>query len=310
MSRFLRSFSSIPYTRPLRDDQYKVVPPPPIPAHIELPYYAKTKGRAKYCSVFEGDFEIHDEATIQKMRKACHIAAGALQAALDNISKCRTTEDIDKITHNYIISQNAYPSGIHFMGFPKSVCTSVNEVVCHGVPNLRPLEDGDFLNIDVTCYIDGVYGDNSDMALIGTKHPPEVLNLIQVTRQAVREAIKICKPGVKVNKIGETIEEYANSYGFYICKEFTGHGIGTHMHMPPAILPHKNDMKIELRPGMTFTIEPILMTNKDYELNVWSDNWTIVDSTLGYSAQYEHTVLITPDGHEVLTERNSQTSFN
>lgn len=284
--------------------KYTTSPHYPIPGHIPRPFYFKTKGSGDYPSTFQGEIQKYSEKNIESLKKACKIAAQALNIALSHAKKGSTTESIDKAVHEFIVSQNAYPSGVFYMGFPKSLCTSVNEVVCHGIPNSRPLESGDIINLDVTAYIDGFFGDNSDMAVIGEGHPKGVLKLVDVTRNAVWEAIRICKPGCEVRLIGKTIENYVRGFGFEACKEFIGHGIGVGMHMPPPIVHNENDVKAIMEPGMVFTIEPIVMENPKYELAIWDDGWTIVDVTGGLSAQYEHTVLITSDGVEVLTDRS------
>lgn len=283
--------------------RFMVPPHRPVPDHIVKPDYYATKGSGKFSSAFETKVVIHDKDTIEKMKIAAKIAAGALQAALDFVTPGVTTHDIDGVVHDYIISKGAYPAPIWYQGFPKSVCTSVNEVVCHGIPDSRPLQDGDILNIDVTTYINGVFGDTSDMALVGSSHSAKILELIKVTHDCVHEAIKICKPGVPVSAIGNLIESLAENQGFGVCQEFSGHGIGKSMHMPPAILACKNEIATQMQPGMTFTIEPIIMMNKNYNLAMWDDNWTVVDTTLGPSAQYEHTILITDEACEVITQR-------
>ena len=284
--------------------KYAVRPHLPVPQHIKKPFYYETKGKGEFSSTFKGDIQIHSSPSIEKMRQASKIAAAALQQALDSAKPGVTTDEIDQIVHNFIISQGAYPSGVYFMGFPKSLCTSVNEVVCHGIPNTRPLQEGDIINLDVTAYFEGYYGDTSDMALIGENHSAEVLRLIDCTRAAVWKAVSACTAGTKIRKIGEIIEEYVSGFGFTTCKEFLGHGIGDNLHMPPPIMNCKNDTEGELRSGMTFTIEPIVMQNPNYRLGIWEDGWTIVDMTGGLSAQYEHIILITDSGPEVLTDRS------
>jgi methionyl aminopeptidase len=285
-----------------REGEFSVKPHHLIPDFIPKPFYFKTRGQAQYSSTFQGDVVRYDEGSIEKIRKACKIAALALQVGLKAAVSGNSTEDVDKVVHEFIVSQGAYPSGVFYMGFPKSLCTSVNEIVCHGIPNNRKLENGDIVNLDVTAFIDGVYGDNSDMVMIGSSHPPGVKKLVDVSRSAVWQAIKICKPGTPVNMIGKVIEEYVNSHGYAVCKEFIGHGIGTGMHMPPPVIHNINNITTLMEPGMVFTIEPIVMENPKYDLAIWDDNWTITDITGGLSSQYEHTVLITKDGVEVLTD--------
>ena len=291
-----------------REGQYKVMPQLSIPNHISKPFYYQTKGKGEYRSTFQGEPQIHSKETIEKMRKASKIASEALQKALDFTKPGITTDEIDQVVHNFIISQNAYPSGVYFMGFPKSLCTSVNEVVCHGIPNTRPLQDGDIVNLDVTAYFDGFYGDTSDMVLVGKNHSEEIKRLVKVTREAVWKAIKICKKGTKIKKIGEVIEEFVLSSGFAVCKEFLGHGIGSQMHQPPPIMNSKNDVELTMQSGMTFTIEPIVMQNPKYELGIWEDGWTVVDMTGGLSAQYEQIILITDSEPEILTKREKDFS--
>lgn len=143
-------------------------------------------------------------------------------------------DDVDKIVHDFIIENDGYPSAIDFHGFPKSVCTSVNDVVCHGVPNNYILEDGDYLNIDIVCYKDGFHGDNSAMVMLGNVHP-DILKLSQVTRESMYKAIEICRPGASFKQIGKEIEDYANEHGYYVNREFTGHGIAHELHMPPLV---------------------------------------------------------------------------
>jgi len=179
---------------------------------------------------------------------------------MDNTKIGMTLDDVDKLVHDYIVADEAYPSAIGFHHFPKSVCTSVNDVVTHGVPNNYELKNGDYLNIDVVCYKQGHHGDNSAMVLMGDVHP-DVVALSKATREAMWSAINICKPGTKFNQIGETIEEYAGDKGYFVNREFGGHGIAHELHLPPLVHHYKTKQNSteEMRPGMAFTIEPILM---------------------------------------------------
>ena len=176
-----------------------------------------------------------------------------------------TLDDVDKIVHDYIVADCAYPSAIDFHHFPKSVCTSVNDIVSHGVPNSYELKDGDYLNIDVVCYKDGHHGDNSGMVLLGDVHP-EIAALSKATREAMYKAIGICKPGVTFKQIGETIEEYATERGYFVNREFGGHGVAHELHLPPLVHHYKthDSTKAEMLPGMAFTIEPILMLDGNF----------------------------------------------
>lgn len=170
---------------------------------------------------------------------------------------------------------------------------------------MRPLQPGDFINLDVTVYIDDMFGDNSDMAVVGTPHP-DVEKLITATREALSEGIKVCRPGSRMKEVGAACEAVAEKYGFAICHEFVGHGIGRQMHMPPPVYHSHNSVDIIMQPGMVFTIEPILIGTSSYELQVWKDGWTVVDRHRNPSAQAEHMVLITDTGCEVLTQRGNR----
>jgi methionyl aminopeptidase len=306
MRRLSKVFKAV-QTRQV-EGQHRVLPHYPIPSHIPKPFYYASQGKsANYSNVHQGKPKCYSPQTQDSLRKAAKIAAKALKNALECVKIGETTEEIDRVVHTTIIEAGAYPSGVYFMGFPKSVCTSVNEVLCHGVPNLRPLEDGDSLNIDVTCYIDDVYGDNSDMAEVGTVSA-QVRELvrpkqIQFTRSTLDKAVEICRPGVKFSKIGELCQREASKLGYGICEEFSGHGIGQNMHEPPAVLHTLNKVDFLMQPGMCFTIEPIFTLNPNYDLEIWNDGWTVVDSLGGVSAQAEHQLLITDTGCEVLTKK-------
>lgn len=219
-----------------------------------------------------------------------------------------TLDDVDKLVHDYIVADEAYPSAIDFHHFPKSVCTSVNDVVSHGVPNNYRLQDGDYLNIDVVCFKKGHHGDNSAMVLLGDVHP-DIQKLSAVTREAMFKAIEICKPGVKFSEIGATIEDYATEHGYFVNREFGGHGIAHELHLAPLVYHYRSKQYTseEMAPGMAFTIEPILMLQKNYDYVQWDDGWTIHAPGVP-SCQWEHIILITDDGHEILTLREGETS--
>jgi len=202
--------------------------------------------------------ESHSEEMIKNMRIASKLASETLVAGMKAAIEGNTTEDIDKAVQDYIVSKDAYPSPIDYCHFPKSVCTSVNEVLCHGIPDNRPLRSGDSVNIDVTCFTHGCHGDNSLMVEIGEVHP-DIKRLNQVTRYAMNQAIKICGPGVPYSEIGKTIEKIAKDFGFSVCPFFTGHGIGPEMHMGPYVYHVANKDKAKMNVGNTFTIEPIIM---------------------------------------------------
>ncbi|CAD8142872.1 unnamed protein product [Paramecium pentaurelia] len=290
------------FHNPLVEGQYSVTPARKVPSNIIRPSYMIDK--KPIFGIYEGPAVTHGKNMIEKLRKAASIAAKTAQVAQRSVKKGMTTDELDKIVHDYIISQNAYPSPIGFMGFPKSVCTSVNEVCCHGIPNLRPLQEGDSLNIDVTIFYDGVHGDTSVMAQV-PKMNQEISKLIETTQKALYEAIKICKPGQKFNQIGKVIQEIANNDGYYVSEVFTGHGIGELMHMPPTIFHTLNHYPGVMVPGNVFTIEPILLMKDEQDYKIWNDNFTVI-STDNPSAQWEHMILITENGYEVLTKRDDE----
>ena len=212
-----------------------------------------------------------------------------------------STDEIDKIVHDEIIKSGAYPSPLFYKGFPKSCCTSVNNVVCHGIPDDRQLISGDIINVDVTVYYRGCHGDTSDTFVIN-QADDEALNLISVTRECVHRAIDICKPGTSFRKVGEIIEAVSKSAGYSVCRAFIGHGIGSYFHGPPDIFHYATTRasKQPMEPGMVFTIEPILMEGSS-DIIFLPDGWTVVSKDGGRAAQTEHTVLVTKNGCEVLT---------
>lgn len=219
-------------------------------------------------------------------------------------------DELDKIVHDYIIADGAYPSAIDFMHFPKSVCLSVNDVVSHGVPNNYVLKAGDYLNIDVVCYKEGFHGDNSAMVFLEdatTEVNPDIRRLAAVTRESMFIAIDQCKPGQKFSKIGELIEDYAHGHGYKVNEEFGGHGIGQELHMAPLVHHQKTPMasSAEMRPGMAFTIEPILHMAPSVQYVQFEDGWTM-QSPGNPSCQWEHIILITEEGHEILTLREGE----
>ena len=242
---------------------------------------------------------IEDEA-INKQRKAARLARKMLEFAKKLAVPGVSTDDIDKAIHKEILSNGAYPTPLNYYGFPKSVCTSVNEVVCHGIPDDRILCDGDIISIDVSLYTeDGLHGDNCGTVAVGTA-TQNTLDLIQATQTAVDKAIAVCAPGVCISKIGEVIEDHATAAGYSVIHEFCGHGLGPFIHMQPLIHHYKNNIKIPMKQGMVFTIEPILVEGSN-KISWWDDGWTTSTKDCGRSAQIEHEVLITADGVEVLT---------
>lgn len=211
-----------------------------------------------------------------------------------------TTDQIDEFVYNACIENNAYPSPLRYCGFPKSVCTSVNNVACHGIPDDRKLEDGDIINIDVTVFLNGFHGDCSKMFLVGNVDE-KGRYLVHHNERALEEAIKICKPDQPFNEIGRVISEYAQKVKLTTIPAFIGHGIGSYFHGPPEIYHFENDYDIGcMKPGMTFTIEPIFSIGTD-NIEICEDGWTALTTDFARTAQVEHTILITDEGCEALT---------
>ena len=268
----------------------------PVPATIARPEYVDRPAPAKYTGP-----EVKDAETIEKMRIAGRIAAQAMAAAAAAIAPGVTTEELDRIGHEFLLDHGAYPSTLGYRGFPKSLCTSVNEVLCHGIPDSRRLEDGDIVNIDITAFIHGVHGDTDATYLVGAVDEESRL-LVERTHEAMMRGIKAAQPGRAINVIGRVIESYARRFGYGVVRDFTGHGIGTAFHSG-LIVPHYDaapSYATVIEPGMTFTIEPMLnLGTADWDM--WEDNWTVVTKDRRRSAQFEHTILITERGNEILT---------
>ncbi|MGW4478547.1 type I methionyl aminopeptidase [Rhodococcus triatomae] len=266
-----------------------------VPAKIERPEYAWKP------TVNEGNEPwVQTPETIEKMRLAGRIAAQALEAAGKAVAPGVTTDELDRIAHEYMIDNGAYPSTLGYKDFPKSCCTSLNEVICHGIPDSTVIQDGDIVNIDVTAYIDGVHGDTNATFLAGDVAEENRL-LVERTREATMRAIKAVKPGRELNVIGRVIESYANRFGYGVVRDFTGHGIGETFHNGLVIL-HYDQPNVDtiIEPGMVFTIEPMInLGTVDYE--IWDDNWTVVTQDRKWTAQFEHTIVVTDSGAEILT---------
>jgi methionyl aminopeptidase len=291
----------LPHDRETTLDQVTAIEPAtisprrPVPAHIPRPEYVDQPAPAPY----DGP-EVKDEDTIARMRVAGRLAAQALQLVGKHVAPGVTTDELDRIGHEFLCDNDAYPSTLGYRAFPKSLCTSVNEVICHGIPDSRVIEDGDIVNIDITAYLDGVHGDTNATFLAGDVDEESRL-LVERTEESLRRAIKAVKPGRRMNVIGRVIESYAKRFGYGVVRDFTGHGIGTAFHSG-LIVPHYDspyyDTMIEA--GMTFTIEPMLCLGT-YEWDMWPDEWTVVTKDRKRSAQFEHTLLVTDDGAEILT---------
>ncbi len=278
-----------------------VSPMRPVPPHIPRPPYV---GKAKAPAHRGGD--VQDAETIERMRIAGRLAAQALAEVGDAVAPGVTTDELDRIGHEFLCDHGAYPSTLGYPGggrgpvFPKSLCSSLNEVICHGIPDTTELRDGDICNIDITAYIHGVHGDTNATFLVGQVDEESRL-LVERTHEATVRAIKAVAAGRQLNVVGRVIESYARRFGYGVVRDFTGHGISTSFHSG-LVVPHYDDpgSTTILEPGMTFTIEPML-TLGTYDWRMWDDGWTVVTSDLRRSAQFEHTILVTEDGAEILT---------
>ncbi|MBO2446255.1 type I methionyl aminopeptidase [Actinomadura barringtoniae] len=265
-----------------------------VPAHIPRPEYVGKK-RPK-----TGEPDVKTPEIIEKMRVAGRIGAQALEEVGKSIRPGITTDELDVIGHEFLLDHNAYPSTLGYRGFPKSLCTSINEVICHGIPDDTVVRDGDIINIDITAFIDGVHGDTDATYLCGDVDEESRL-LVERTREAMMRGIKAVAPGRALNVIGRVIESYAKRFGYGVVRDFTGHGIGTTFHSG-LVVPHYDDPSATtiMQPGMTFTIEPML-TLGSFDYDMWNDGWTVVTKDRKRTAQFEHTLLVTEDGHEILT---------
>ena len=267
-----------------------------MPASIARPEYVDRPAPAKYTGP-----EVKDAETIEKMRIAGRIAAQAMEAAAAAIAPGVTTDTLDRIGHEFMLDHGAYPSTLGYRHYPKSLCTSVNEVICHGIPDDRPLADGDIVNIDITAFIDGVHGDTDATYLCGEVDEESRL-LVERTHEAMMRGIRAAVPGREINVIGRVIQSYAKRFGYGVVRDFTGHGIGSAFHSG-LVIPHYDaapQYNTVIEPGMTFTIEPMLNLGTP-EWDMWGDSWTVVTKDRRRSAQFEHTLLITETGAEILT---------
>jgi len=234
------------------------------------------------------------------MRIAGRIAAQALAEVGRHITPGITTDELDRIGHEFLLDHDAYPSTLGYRGYPKSLCASLNEVICHGIPDSTVLVDGDICNIDITAFIGGVHGDTNATFFVGSV-APEVALLVERTHEATMRAINAVSPGRSLNVIGRVIESYAKRFGYGVVRDFTGHGIGTAFHSG-LVVPHYDDPRLDtvLETGMTFTIEPML-TLGSYDYDMWDDGWTVVTKDRSWTAQFEHTLVVTDTGSEILT---------
>jgi methionyl aminopeptidase len=249
---------------------------------------------------------IKSSREIELMRATCKLASQTLEYIEPFVKPGVSTEELNTLCHEFILKNGAYPSPLNYHGFPKSVCTSLNEVICHGIPSKSDiLKNGDILNIDVTTYLNKFHGDTNKTFLIGEVND-EVKKLVDITYQCLREGIKVVRPGAHIGDIGAVIQEIAHSYGYSVVEDYCGHGIGREFHEAPQVV-HVGVKGTgpEMKPGMTFTIEPMINLGTK-EGKVLKDGWTVVTRDKKWSAQFEHTILVTPDGFEILTLRTDE----
>lgn len=273
-----------------------VSPQLPVPKNIERPEYVGKREPAKNTAS-----EVKSPEVIERIRIASRIAAQALAEVGMACQPGITTDELDRIGHEFLLDHNAYPSTLGYRGFPKSLCTSLNEVICHGIPDSTVLQDGDIINIDITAFIGGVHGDNNATFLVGDVDEESRL-LVERTENSLKRAIKAVMPGREINVIGRTIESYAKRFGYGVVRDFTGHGVGEAFHSG-LIIPHYDaapGYNTLIETGMVFTIEPML-TLGTVEWDMWADDWTVTTRDKKRTAQFEHTLLVTDSGAEILT---------
>jgi methionyl aminopeptidase len=274
----------------------RISPKLDVPKSIVRPEYVGKPVPAK----FTGS-DVKTQEQIEKIRHSGKIAAQAIELVGQNAKPGITTDELDKIAHQFLIDNGAYPSTLGYRGYPKSICSSLNEVICHGIPDDTVLEDGDILNIDITAYIDGFHGDSNQTFLVG-EVKPEIALLVERTREALARGISVVAPGRSVNLIGRAIESYAKRFNYGVVRDFTGHGVGEAFHSG-LIIPHYDSAPMysdEMKVGMVFTIEPML-TLGTHQWEMWADGWTVVTKDRSITAQFEHTLVVTETGADILT---------
>jgi methionyl aminopeptidase len=283
----------MPVRTPLRPGRQ--TPMRPVPAEIVRPEYVGKRAPSP-----SDDPWVQPPEVIEAMRVAGRIAARALAEGGKAVRAGSTTDEIDRVVHQFLLDHNAYPSTLGYRGFPKSCCTSLNEVICHGIPDSTVIEDGDIVNIDVTAFIGGVHGDTNATFFAGEVSEEDRL-LVERTREAMMRGIRAVRPGRQLNVVGRVIESYAKRFGYGVVRDFTGHGIGRAFHSGLVVL-HYDAPQVPtvLEPGMTFTIEPMI-TLGTIDYDIWPDGWTVITKDKQRTAQFEHTLVVTADGAEILT---------
>ena len=283
----------MPVRTPLRPGRQ--TPIRPVPSTIRRPDYVGKPG-PRPCA----DPLIQPPEVIEAMREAGRIAAQALAEGGRAVRPGVTTDEVDRVVHEFLVGHGAYPSTLGYKSFPKSCCTSLNEVICHGIPDSTVIEDGDIVNIDVTAFIGGVHGDTNATFLAGAVSEEDRL-LVERTHEAMMRGIRAVRPGRALNVIGRVIEAYAKRFGYGVVRDFTGHGIGRSFHGKLVVL-HYDEPSVDtiLAEGMTFTIEPMI-TLGTIDYDVWPDGWTVTTKDKARTAQFEHTLVVTSDGAEILT---------
>jgi methionyl aminopeptidase len=267
-----------------------------VPDSIIRPEYVGKKSPAKFLGS-----DVKTPEQIAKIRASGRIAAQAIELVGSHAKPGVTTDELDRIGHEFLIANGAYPSTLGYRGFPKSLCSSVNEVICHGIPDDTILQEGDIVNIDITAFKDGFHGDSNRTFMVG-EVLPEIKDLVERTHESMMRGINAALPGRAVNIIGKSIEAYAKRFNYGVVRDFTGHGVGEAFHSG-LIIPHYDSAPLyadEIKVGMVFTIEPML-TLGTHEWNIWADDWTIVTKDKSITAQFEHTILVTENGPEILT---------
>src|SRR5665647_141341 len=268
----------------------------PVPAHIQRPEYVGQESPAR----FTGS-DVYSAEKIALIRESGRIAAQAIEAVGRAIRPGVTTEELDAVGHAFLLANDAYPSTLGYRGYPKSLCSSVNEVICHGIPDDTVLENGDIVNIDITAFKNGVHGDSNVTFVVGDASE-EVTLLVERTRESLARGIKSVAPGRQVNVIGRAIESYAKRFGYGVVRDFTGHGVGEAFHSG-LIIPHYDSAPLYdtvMEVGMVFTIEPML-TLGTHSWDMWADDWTVTTKDRSITAQFEHTLVVTERGAEILT---------